>query len=72
MIAMDPKIGFVPKWIMDWAMKKMINDIIEKIFDIATNFKGSKWEDKLKGGPYKDFYQWTEDVFKEYIGKKKV
>lgn len=71
MIAMDPKISFVPKWMMDWGMKMMINDIIDKIFEIARNFKGSKWEKKLKGGPYKEFYDWTEAVFKDYVEKNK-
>lgn len=68
---MDPKISFVPKSIIDWAMKKTLKELINNILKYLKKFKGSKWEKKLKHGPNKPFYHWAENIFKDFVEKNK-
>jgi hypothetical protein len=43
---MDPGFSFIPKGIMDWAMKIMVIKMITDILNLGKKFKGSKWEDR--------------------------
>jgi hypothetical protein len=43
---MDPGISFVPKGIMDWAMKTVVKKMITDILKLTKKFDGSKWEKK--------------------------
>lgn len=69
---MDPGISFVPKSIMDWAMKLIIKKMITKILKLSKKFVGSKWEKKMTGGDYVHFYKWAEGVFTEYLKSKEI
>ena len=67
---MDPGISFVPKSIMDWAMKFTIKGMISDVLGFSKKFKGSKWEKSLTEGEYVDFYKWGETIFNSYINSK--
>jgi hypothetical protein len=69
---MDPGISFVPKGIMDWAMKLVVKKMINKILKLSRNLVGSKWEKKLTDGNYVEFYAWAEKIFVEYIESRKA
>lgn len=67
---MDPGISFVPKSIMDWAMKRSLKNIISDVLGFSKKFKGSKWEKSLTEGDYVEFYKWSEKIFNTYIESK--
>ena len=70
MCSMDPGISFVPKAIMDWAMKFTIKGMIADLLDKSKKLKGSKWEKSLTEGEYVEFYRWGEAIFNAYIASK--
>lgn len=47
----DVKIGFVPKFMLESAIKKFGLDFYNSVIKICRNFRGSEWERAVQNKP---------------------
>ncbi|KAL4466538.1 hypothetical protein ABPG72_010589 [Tetrahymena utriculariae] len=55
----DPKVKFLPKWMINFFAKKFGTYLMEKIFKLASDIKGTDWEKAINAPENQEFYQWV-------------
>ena len=65
----DPKMKFIPKWVMNFFVRKIGSYMLGKLIKLAKNIKGTEWEKNMAKEENKEFYQWLDERFKEHFGK---
>jgi hypothetical protein len=64
----DFKLSFLPLFIVTASARIFTFNYFENIVKRAKNFKGSKWEAKVKSNP--DMYNFFQSKIDEYFGQK--
>ena len=66
-INIDFKLTFVPLFIQEWVFIKIGQDFFKNNLHIATEYEGSKWEQKTKEDP--STFLFNEAIIKRHISK---
>jgi len=64
----DPKISFIPTWLINQVVKQFAKILFNKLVSIASNYKGSKYENKNPNDLDKQFYEFMRKEAKDILG----
>jgi len=63
----DPRMTFIPSWLLNWVVRKLAMGLFEKIITVARNLKGSEFEKHVNDPLKADFYKWLQSKLNEYF-----
>lgn len=64
----DPKISFLPSWIINQIVKQFAKTLFNKLVTIAKNYRGSKYENKNPSEIDREFYEFIRKEAREIFG----
>jgi hypothetical protein len=65
-LMVDPQIPVIPDSLINYATKQLGEDMISKLLKLSKDFKGTKYEEKLKNSDNKEFYNWLKQYITSY------
>ena len=66
----DPQLDSIPESLINWGTKQFAEFMINKMLKFSKNFKGTKYEERLKNTENADFYHWIKKYIVEYCEEK--
>ncbi len=68
LINCDPKINFIPSFIMNQVIKQFAKQLFSRMVSIVQKYRGSKYENKNPSDMDKEFYEFIKNEEKEHFG----
>ena len=66
----NPNIPLIPDAMVNFASRKMGEDMIGKLLHLSKDFKGTQYEERLKNTENKEFYNWIRYYVATYCEQK--
>ena len=66
----DPRIPLIPDSMVNFASRKMGEDMIGKLLTLSRDFSGTQYEQRLKNTENKEFYNWIRGYVADYFDRK--
>jgi len=64
----DPKVKFVPSWLINQVVKQFAKNLFNKLIEVVKNYRGSKYENKVPSQMDKNFYDFLRNEIQENFG----
>ena len=66
----DPQIPVIPDSLINYATKQLGEEMVNKMLKFSKNFKGTRYEEKLKSSENAVFYNWIKEYIAKYCEEK--
>ena len=57
----DPKVNFLPNWVLNFFVRKIGTYMMEKILKLAKDIRGTEWEKSMNKPENIEFYDWVRE-----------